>query len=39
MTTQRWILAFCLSLASVFGTVELFKTKEIQTCEYKPINV
>nr|BAS02295.1 spiggin B alternatively spliced variant 2 [Gasterosteus aculeatus] len=31
MTTQRWILAFCLSLASVFGTVELFKTKEIQT--------
>nr|BAS02351.1 spiggin B/ChrI [Gasterosteus aculeatus] len=32
MTTQRWILAFCLSLASVFGTVELFKTKEIQTC-------
>ncbi|KAL6116973.1 muc19 [Pungitius sinensis] len=31
MTTQGWILAFCFSLASVFGTVELFKTKETQT--------
>nr|BAS02305.1 spiggin C1 alternatively spliced variant 1 [Gasterosteus aculeatus]BAS02306.1 spiggin C1 alternatively spliced variant 2 [Gasterosteus aculeatus] len=39
MTTQRRILAFSLSLASVFGTVELLKTKETQTCEYKPINV
>nr|BAS02363.1 Spiggin/ChrI [Pungitius pungitius] len=34
MTTQGWILAFCFSLASVFGTVELFETKEthIYTC-------
>nr|BAS02326.1 spiggin B/C chimeric [Gasterosteus aculeatus] len=31
MTTQRRILAFSLSLASVFGTVELLKTKETQT--------
>nr|BAS02364.1 Spiggin/ChrXII [Pungitius pungitius] len=31
MTTQGWILAFCFSLASVFGTVELFETKETQT--------
>nr|BAS02316.1 spiggin C2 alternatively spliced variant 3 [Gasterosteus aculeatus] len=31
MTTQRWILAFCFSLASVFGTVKLFKTNETQT--------
>ncbi|KAM8908216.1 mucin-6-like isoform 1-T2 [Spinachia spinachia] len=31
MTTQGWILAFCFSLASVFGTVELFHTKESQT--------
>nr|BAS02290.1 spiggin A alternatively spliced variant 2 [Gasterosteus aculeatus]BAS02291.1 spiggin A alternatively spliced variant 3 [Gasterosteus aculeatus] len=37
MTTQRWILVFIFSLASVLGTVELFKTKEAQTCEYKPM--